>query len=250
MGKSIAETEPLSSAMLKFPDVVRQRNPIHQCYICTKSFLNSPNLHEHITTIHMTSLKNHIENFSEKLTTHINEYHEAPEAVPEYVNRNQMSQIESYFHNTTKFQEIKPLIKRKHSNDKNQLNNYHLVYTGKRGRPKRTINPNLYQSLPGINIVSTDEVLKKSSPTGNVPTYYKFKTKNFEENGHYIIKVDNSVCKLSYQDERFRKYMEDGNIYDVVELILKQFLGQDLSNYNLSGIVGQKILKSLGQKKS
>ena len=152
MAKSITETEPLSSAILKFPD--QQRDPIHQCYICTKSFLNSPNLHEHIRTVHMTSLKNHIENFSETLTRHINEYHEGPEY---HVNQNQISrmtssrQVESYSNNTTKFQEIKPLIKRKHSNDKNQLNNYHLVYTGKRGRPKRMINPNLYQSPPGIS---------------------------------------------------------------------------------------------------
>ena len=189
-----------------FPEVVPKRDDlIWQCHICTKSFSNSLNLHEHIRTVHMTSLKNHIENFSETLKRHINEYHEDPSTVAtEFVNnQNQInskimtssssqSNNESYFNNTTtKFQEIKPLIKREHSSDKNQLNNYHLVYTGKRGRPKRTTNPNLYQSLPGIKIMSTDEVKKTSPMFGNVPTYYKFKTKHFEENGHYTIKVRN-----------------------------------------------------------
>ena len=92
----------------------------------------------------MTSLENRMENFSETLSRHINEYHEVEDptknVIRTWYDQNQMNLNlnlalnESYFNTTTtKFQKIKPLIKR---DDKHQLSNHHVVHTGKRGRPR------------------------------------------------------------------------------------------------------------------
>ena len=233
LSKSITKNEPETEISIGFPEVVG-------------NILNYQNLHENVRTVHMTSLENRMENFSETLSRHINEYHEVEDptknAIRTWYDQNQMNLImtsssiqanESYFNNTTtKFQKIKPLIKR---DDKHQLSNHHVIHTGKRGRPKKIIIQNLYKSPPRIKGKFTDEVKKTSPYSPNIPTYYKFNTQHFEENGHYTIKVDNSVGEFSYQDPKFKKFMENGNIYNVVERILQHFLGQDLSYYNLSG---------------
>ena len=70
-------------------------------------------------------------------------------------------------------------------------------------------------------------------------------------------KEDQTICqKLSFQDLKFKKQMEVGNICSVVEMILQKFLGDDLSHYNVSGHEyginnenGEKIQVEISQKK-
>ena len=70
----------------------------------------------------------------------------------------------------------------------------------------------------------------------NIPTYFNFKTEFFRENGgHYTITVQDFSYKFNFQDEKFKKFMESGNMYNVIEMILSQFLGSDLSHFNLKG---------------
>ena len=71
----------------------------------------------------------------------------------------------------------------------------------------------------------------------NIPTYFNFKTEFFrgENGGHYTITVQDFSYKFNFQDEKFKKFMESGNMYNVIEMILSQFLGSDLSHFNLKG---------------
>ena len=106
-----------------------------------------------------------------------------------------------------------------------------------------------------------------SADSNSVPTYCNFKKDFFGEGNVYSIEIkdcekegedeNQTICEeLSFQDLRFKKQMEVGNICSVVEMILQKFLGDDLSFYNVSGHEygisnerNEKIQVEISQKK-
>ena len=79
--------------------------------------------------------------------------------------------------------------------------------------------------------------LRASTDTNaiNIPTYFSFKNEFFQDGKFYTIMSNDLSYQFGFQDEKFKKFMESGNMYNVIEMILSHFLGHDLSFYNLKG---------------
>ena len=97
---------------------------------------------------------------------------------------------------------------------------------------ENSINSN---RLADLNNVPKTPKNKKIIATKGIPTYYKFKPDHFVSNGYYDFTCNNISVRYSFEDEIFKGHFMSGNLYNVTELILQNFLGKDLSKFNLNG---------------